>query len=80
MQIIKTIFAGCFLIWMLGVASCAMLGYGTTVMVESMADSKTAKKISKKASDWELKMHNDRANREASYHTRDDYIEEYQAK
>ncbi len=80
MQVIKAIFAGCLLIWVLSVASCAMLGYGTTVMVDSLADSKTAKKLSKKAKDWELEMHNDRANREASYHTRDDYIEEYQAK
>jgi len=79
-QVIKTIFAGCLLIWVLSVASCAMLGYGTTMMVESMADSKTAKKISQKARQWELEKHNERANREGSYHRRDDYIEEYLAK
>lgn len=77
MQVIKTIFAGCLLVWVLTVASCAMIGYGTTVMVDSVANSDAAKKIAKKARERELERHNDRANREASYHTRDDYIEEY---
>ena len=77
MQVIKTIFAGCLLVWVLTVASCAMIGYGTTVMVDSLANSDAAKKIARKAREKELERHNDRANREASYHTRDDYIEEY---
>ncbi len=80
MQVIKTIFAGCLMVWVLSVASCAMLGYGTTVLVDSLANSEAAKKIAKKVREEQLQRHNDRANREPSYHTRDDYIEEYQDK
>lgn len=80
MQVIKTIFAGCLMVWLLTVASCAMLGYGTTVMVDSLANSDAAKKLARKARERELQEHNDRANREPSYHTRDDYYEEYMDK
>ena len=77
MQVIKTIFAGCLLVWVLTVASCAMLGYGTTVMVDSLANSDAAKKIAKKARERELERHNERANREAAYRPHDHYYNDY---
>lgn len=80
MQVIKIMFAGCLMVWLFTVASCAMLGYGTTVMVDAVANSDAAKKLAKRARERELERHNDRANREASYHTRDDYYEEYMDK
>jgi len=79
-QVIKIMFAGCLMVWLFTVASCAMLGYGTTVMVNSLANSEAAKKIARKARERELQEHNDRDNRAASYHTRDDYYEEYMDK
>jgi Flp pilus assembly protein TadB len=80
MNVVKTIFTGCLMVWLLTVASCALLGYGSTVMVESLANSDAAKKLARKVRERELERHNDRANREPSYHTRDDYYEEYMDK
>lgn len=73
MQVVKAIFAGCLMVWLLTVASCAMLGYGTTVMVNSLANSDAVKKLEKKARERELERHNDRANRESAYHPYYDY-------
>lgn len=80
MQVVKAIFAGCLMVWLLTVASCALLGYGTTVMVDSLANSDAAKKLAKRARERELQEHNDRDNRGPSYHLRDDYYEEYMDK
>ncbi len=77
MQVIKAIFAGCLMVWLLSVASCAMLGYGTTVMVDALANSDAAKKIAKKARERELERHNERANREAAYRPHDHYYNDY---
>lgn len=76
-KMIRTVFAGCALVWLLMVSSCALLGTGTMVMVNGLANSQAAHKLSKKAREWENEAHNDRANREASVHTRDDYVEDY---
>ena len=80
MQVIKTIFAGCLMVWLMTIASCAMLGYGTTVMVDALANSDAAKKIAKKARERELERHNERANREAAYRPHDHYYNDYQDK
>jgi Flp pilus assembly protein TadB len=65
------------MVWLLSVASCAMLGYGTTVMVDALANSDAAKKIAKKARERELERHNERANREAAYRPHDHYYNDY---
>ncbi len=77
MQAIKYIFGGCLLLWLLTVASCALLGTGTVMMVDGIANSDAARKVSKKVREEELREHNDRANRERSVHERDDYQADY---
>jgi hypothetical protein len=76
-HVIKAIFAGCLMVWLLSVASCAMLGYGTTVMVDALANSDAAKKIAKKARERELERHNERANRESAYRPYEHYYNDY---
>lgn len=78
MQVIKIMFAGCLMLWLFTMASCAMLGYGTTVMVNTLADSDAVKKYEKKERERQLERHNERANRESAYHPYDDhYYEDY---
>lgn len=76
-NIAKYLFGGCFFVWVLGMASCSMLGFGASIAVDQFAKSDTAKRIVKKSKERELKEHNERANREASYHRRDDYEADY---
>ncbi|MCH7629635.1 MULTISPECIES: hypothetical protein [Novosphingobium] len=76
-NIAKYLFGGCFFVWVLGMASCSMLGLGASIAVDQFAKSDTAKRIVKKSKELELKEHNERANREASYHRRDDYEADY---
>ncbi|WP_408589917.1 hypothetical protein [Novosphingobium sp.] len=76
MQFIKYIFAGILFIWLLSVASCAMLGTGTVMVIDSVANSDTAKRVARRIREDELKEHNERANHE-SYHDHDDYEQEY---
>ncbi len=77
MQVIKAIFAGCLMVWLLSVASCAMLGYGTTVMVDALANSDAAKKIAKRQRERELERHNERANRDSAYRPHERYYSDY---
>ena len=65
------------MLWLFTVASCAMLGYGTTVMVNTLADSEAVKKYEKKARQRELERHNDRDNHDSAYHPYDDRYDDY---
>lgn len=76
-NVAKYLFGGCLLVWVLGMASCSLLGVGASLAIDQFAQSDTAKRIAKKSKEMELKAHNDRANREASYHRRDDYEADY---
>ncbi|HQS70267.1 MAG: hypothetical protein B7Y36_14710 [Novosphingobium sp. 28-62-57] len=61
---------GCLgLLWL---GSCAMVGAGTAVAVNS-----TSKKVGKWYEKEELKWHNERANKAAAYHEHSDYKADY---
>ncbi|MCW1381379.1 hypothetical protein OLX02_00950 [Novosphingobium sp. KCTC 2891] len=76
-NIAKYIFGGCFFVWILAMASCGMMGAGSIMMIDGLSRSETAQKIARKHREYELNEHNERANREASVHERDDYQADY---
>lgn len=76
MQFIKYIFMGIFFVWFLTMASCALVGGGSIMLLDGFSNSQTAKKISRRIKDEELQEHNERANHE-TYHEHDDYAQEY---
>jgi hypothetical protein len=77
LQLIKYVFVGFALIWLLMISSCFMVGAGTAVAINSVANSDIARRTSKRYDRYELARHNEIANREASVHERDDYTREY---
>ncbi|WP_068074190.1 hypothetical protein [Novosphingobium lentum] len=70
-------FAAIALVWLLSIGSCVLLGAGAGYAVDAASKSELAHRVGKRADEYELKQHNEIANREASVHTRDDYVRDY---
>lgn len=76
-RMVRYVFGAFALLWFLWLSSCMMIGGGTVVAVKTLGNSQWAKDARERADERELREHNERANREASVHTRDDYRADY---
>lgn len=71
-DLIRNVLMGVGCLGLLWMGSCAMIGAGTAVAVNS-----TSEKVGKWYEKEELKQHNERDNKAAAYHEHSDYNADY---